>query len=206
MGKAVKAKAAAKTPAAKTPTAKAPAAKASAASAPAAKAPAASAPAVKRKVVKPIPEGQHSVTPYLVVRGATDAIDLYRKAFGAVNRGSMPGPDGKIVHAELQIGDAFIYLSDEMPGGNCRSPQSLGGCSCTIHLYLEDADAVFNQAVAAGCKISMPMMDAFWGDRYGKVTDPFGHEWSIGTHKEDLTMEEMAKRGAAAMAQFSKPG
>ena len=129
MGKAVKAKAAAKTPAAKTPTAKAPAAKASAASAPAAKAPAASAPAVKRKVVKPIPEGQHSVTPYLVVRGATDAIDLYRKAFGAVNRGSMPGPDGKIVHAELQIGDAFIYLSDEMPGGNCREALEMADCT-----------------------------------------------------------------------------
>ena len=186
MGKAVKAKPAAKAPAAKTP-----AAKTSAAGAPVAKAPAAKAPAAKASIA----------------RGATEAIDLYRKAFGAVNRGSMPGPDGKsIVHAELQIGDSFIYLSDEIMGGNCRSPQSLGGCSCTIHLYVEDADAVFNQAVAAGCKVSMPMMDAFWGDRYGKVTDPFGHEWSIATHKEDLTMEEMAKRGAAAMAQFSKPG
>jgi PhnB protein len=192
MGKAVKAKAA------KTPV------KATTTKAPATKAPAASAPAAKRKVVKPIPEGQHSVTPYLVVRGAAQAIDLYKKAFGAVEKGSMPGPEGKIVHAELQIGDAFIYLSDEMPGGNTRSPQSLGGCSCAIHIYVDDADAVFNQAVAAGCKVSMPMMDAFWGDRYGKVTDPFGHEWSIATHKEDLTMEEMARRGATAMAQMSQ--
>ena len=104
------------------------------------------------KAVRPIPEGQHSVTPYLVVRGASQAIDFYKKAFGAVDKGRMPGPDGKtIVHAELKIGDSFIYLSDEVPGGSCRSPQSLGGSTCTIHLYVEDADAVFNRAVAAGC-------------------------------------------------------
>jgi uncharacterized glyoxalase superfamily protein PhnB len=157
------------------------------------------------KAVRPIPEGQHSITPYLVVRGASQAIDFYKKAFGAVDKGRMSGPDGKsIVHAELKIGDSFFYLSDEFPGGSCKSPQSLGGCTCTIHLYVEDADAVFNRAVAAGCKVSMPLMDAFWGDRYGKLTDPYGHEWSVGTHKEDVPMEEMAKRGAAAMAQFSK--
>ncbi|HEV3081450.1 MAG TPA: VOC family protein [Gemmataceae bacterium] len=157
------------------------------------------------KAVRPIPEGQHSITPYIVVRGASQAIDFYKKAFGAVDKGRMPGPDGKsIVHAELKIGDSFFYLSDEFPGGSCKSPQSLGGCTCTIHLFVEDADAVFNRAVAAGCKVSMPLMDAFWGDRYGKLTDPYGHEWSVGTHKEDVPMEEMAKRGAAAMAQFSK--
>jgi PhnB protein len=157
------------------------------------------------KTVRPIPEGQHSVTPYLAVRGASQAIDLYKKAFGAVETGRMAGPDGKsIVHAELKIGDSFIYLCDENPGMGSRSPQTLGGCSCVIHLYVEDADAVFNRAVAAGCKVTMPLMDAFWGDRYGKLSDPFGQVWSIGTHKEDLTQAEMAKRGAAAMAQFAK--
>jgi PhnB protein len=157
------------------------------------------------KAAKPIPDGQRTVTPHLIVRGARQAIDFYKKAFGAVDKGAMPGPDGKsVVHAELKIGDSFIYLADEFPEMGAKSPQALGGSGVTIHLYVEDADAVFNRAVAAGAKVSMPIMDMFWGDRYGKITDPFGHEWSIATHKEDLTSEEITKRGAAAMAQFGK--
>ncbi len=156
------------------------------------------------KAAKPIPEGCHTVTPHLVIKGAAKAIDFYKKAFGAQEMFRMPGPDGQtLMHAEIRIGDSVIFLADEFPDmGAERAPQSLGGTSVTIHLYVPDVDATFNQAVKAGAKPSMPVMDMFWGDRYGKVTDPFGHEWSIATHKEDVPPEEMGKRAATAMSQM----
>jgi len=155
-------------------------------------------------MAQPIPEGTHSVTPHLVVNGGARAIDFYTAAFGAVEHSRMPLPGGKVAHAELQIGDSVIYLADEFPGG-ARSPLSLKGSPVVIHLYVKDADAAFNRAVKAGAKVKMPPMDMFWGDRYGQVTDPFGHVWSIATHKEDVSPEEMAKRAVAAMASMSPP-
>jgi len=154
--------------------------------------------------VKPIPDGYHTVTPYLYIKDATRAIDFYKKAFGAVEIMRMPGPEGKgIGHAELKIGDSFIYMADEWPGTSLSSPEKLGGTTVSIHLYVKDADALFKQAVAAGAKVEMPLTDMFWGDRFGKVMDPFGHSWSIATHKEDVPPDEMARRGAEAMKQMS---
>jgi uncharacterized glyoxalase superfamily protein PhnB len=160
------------------------------------------------KKVNPIPPGFHTVTPHLVIRDAAKAIDFYKKAFGAEEICRMPfPPSGKIMHAEIKIGDSIIMLADEFPdmGDGCASlsPQALSGTSVTIHLYVTDADKFVNQAVAAGAKVLMPLMDMFWGDRYGKISDPFGHEWSVATHKEDLTPEEMGKRAEAAMAEFA---
>jgi len=152
--------------------------------------------------VKPIPEGFHSVTPYLVVRDAARALDFYKRAFGALERLRMPGPGGKIMHAEIQIGDSIVMLSDEVPEMGARSPQALNGTPVGIFLYVENVDATFKQALAAGATSKAPVQDMFWGDRYGKLTDPFGHEWSVATHKEDLTEAEISKRAAAA---FSKP-
>lgn len=149
-----------------------------------------------------IPEGTHSVTPHLVVKGGARAIDFYTAAFGAVEHSRMPLPGGKVAHAELQIGDSLIYLADEFPGGS-PSPLSLKGSPVVIHLYVEDADAAFNRAVKAGAKVKMPPMDMFWGDRYGQVTDPFGHVWSIATHREDVSPEEVARRAETAMASMS---
>jgi PhnB protein len=150
--------------------------------------------------VKPIPEGYHSVTPYLTVNDAARAIDFYKRAFGAQETVRMQGPQGKIGHAELKIGDSFVMLADEMPGSGCRSPQSLGGSTVNIFLYVKDADSAFKQAVSAGAKVETELADMFWGDRYGKLTDPFGHSWSLATHKEDVTPEEMQKRAQAAMS------
>ncbi len=160
---------------------------------------------VTPKKVKPVPTGYHTVTPHLVVRGADQAIDFYKRAFGATEKGRSPGPDGKsLIHADIMIGDSHVMLCDEFPSMNCFSPLHRRGTSCTIHLYVDDVDAVFNRAVAAGAKVSMPLGDMFWGDRYGKITDPFGHEWSLGTHKEDVAPEEMAKRAEAAFAQMGQ--
>ena len=151
-------------------------------------------------MTKPIPDGYHSVTPTLTVRGAADAIEFYKKAFGAQEIMRFPGLDGKtIMHAEIKIGDSRIMLSDEIPQMNCLSPQSVGGASSGIFLYVENADATFNKAVSAGAKITMPIMDAFWGDRCGVIEDPFGHKWTIATHARDLSFEEMMKAGAEAM-------
>ena len=154
--------------------------------------------------VQPIPQGYHSVTPYLVVNDAAQAIDFYRRAFGAKEMVRMDGPPGKIAHAELKIGDSMIMLSDEMPGGGCRSPKSLGGSTVNIFLYVEKVDNVFNQAASAGAKVDMPPTDMFWGDRYGKLTDPFGHSWSVATHQEDVAPEEMKKRTKQAMEKMSQ--
>ena len=154
--------------------------------------------------VKPIPEGYHTVTPYLTVNDAGRAIEFYRKAFGAQEVVRMAGPNGKIGHAELRIGDSMIMLSDEMPGSGTRSPQSLGGTTSAVFLYVPDVDAQFKQATAAGAKADMPPADMFWGDRFGKLTDPFGHSWALATHKEDVAPEEMKKRSQAAMASMSQ--
>jgi PhnB protein len=156
------------------------------------------------KQVQPIPPGYHSVTPYLVVNDAARAIEFYQRAFGAKEIMRMDGPHGKIAHAELKIGDSMIMISDEMPGTGCRSPQSLGGSTGGIFLYFDNVDNVFQQATSAGAKVDMPLADQFWGDRYGKLTDPFGHSWSLATHKEDVTPEEMKKRAKEAMAKMGQ--
>lgn len=149
----------------------------------------------------PIPKGYHSVTAYLVVDNAKRAIEFYERAFGAKEHMRMDGPGGKISHAELKIGDSVIMLSDEMPGTGARSPKSLGGTTAGIFLYLEDVDPVFKQAVSAGAKVEMQLADQFWGDRFGRLTDPFGHSWSLATHKEDVAPDEMAKRMKEAAAK-----
>jgi uncharacterized glyoxalase superfamily protein PhnB len=155
--------------------------------------------------VKRVPEGYHTVTPHLTVRGAAAAIEFYKKAFGAKELRRSPGPDGKsIMHAELQIGDSRLFLNDEFPGMGATSPLGLKGTPVTIHLYVEDADKLFQQAVSAGAKVAMPLADQFWGDRYGIVVDPSGHQWSIGSHIRDVTPEEMAKAAAAAFAGHGK--
>jgi PhnB protein len=148
--------------------------------------------------VKPIPEGYHSATPYLIVKDAARAIEFYKRAFGATELLRMAAPGGKIGHAEIKIGDSPIMLADEVPDMGALSPESLGGTPVSILLYVEDVDAVFNQAIAAGAKIQRPVKDQFYGDRTGGVTDPFGHVWYVATHKEDVSPEEMRKRAAAA--------
>jgi uncharacterized glyoxalase superfamily protein PhnB len=171
----------------------------------AAKAAPAPAKAAAAAPVKGAPAGHHSVTPHLVVRYAPQAIDFYKRAFGAVEVHRMPGPDGfSIMHADLKIGDSHIYLNDEFPAMGVKAPQTIGGTPVTVHLYVEDADAVFKAATEAGAQVKMPLADMFWGDRFGKLADPFGHEWSIATHKEDVPMEEMAKRAEAAFAKMPK--
>jgi PhnB protein len=152
--------------------------------------------------VKKIPTGYHTATPYLVVADAARAIDFYKRAFGATELARMETPQGKIGHAELKIGDSIIMLSDEIMGN--RSPQTLGGSPVSIFLYVEDVDSVFNQAVDAGAKSDMPPTNMFWGDRYGKLTDPFGHLWGVGTHVEDVAPEEMRQRAQTAMAQMAQ--
>jgi PhnB protein len=142
------------------------------------------------------------VTPYLVVNDASRAIEYYKQAFKAKETVRMAGPGGKIGHAELKIGDSMLMLSDEM-GGN-RSPQSLGGSPVSIFLYVENVDSVFNEAVKAGAKGDAPPQDMFWGDRFGKLTDPFGHQWALATHVEDVAPEEMKKRSEAFMAQMAQ--
>ncbi len=155
------------------------------------------------KKVKPVPAGYHTVTPYLTVRNAVDAIDFYKRVFGAKELMRMPGPDGKSIgHAELRIGDSVVMLSDEFPGmSTCRAPESLGGTTVALFLYVPDVDATFKRAVDAGCKVLKPLADMFWGDRYGQLEDPFGNQWALATHKEDVTPKEMKRRAQAAMAQ-----
>lgn len=150
--------------------------------------------------VQAIPQGMTAITPHLVCRDAAAAIDFYRKAFGAVEQGRLPGPDGKLMHAAITIGGAALMLVDEFPGQGMPSPQSLGGSPVTIHLYVADVDATVAQAVAAGASVTMPVADMFWGDRYGRLVDPFGHQWSVATHVRDVGAEEirafMDKAGA----------
>jgi PhnB protein len=153
----------------------------------------------------PIPDGQHAITPHLVIKGASEAIEFYKRAFGAeeLHRMPMPGPDGQVRlgHAALQIGDSRLFLADEFPEYGSNGPN--GSSPVSIHLYVTDANAVFGRAVEAGATVTMPLADMFWGDRYGKLVDPFGHHWSIATHLEDLTPEQMAERMAGACAKPS---
>jgi len=153
--------------------------------------------------VQPIPEGFHTLTPSLTVHNAAEAIEFYKRAFGAEELSRAPAPDGRrIWHAELKIGDSLLMLNDEFPDmGGSRAPRSLGGTASSLQLYVRDADAVFQRAVEAGAKVSMPLWDAFWGDRYGRVTDPFGHEWAIATRKENLSEEEKQRRAQAMSAK-----
>src|SRR5439155_974348 len=143
--------------------------------------------------VKPIPEDMHSITPHLVCAGAASAIEFYKKAFGATEKGRLPGPDGRLMHAAVRIGDSTVMLVDEMPEWGALGPKALKGSPVTIHLYVDDVDAVVARAVKAGAKVTMPVADQFWGDRYGQLEDPFGHRWSVGTHVRDVSPQEMQK-------------
>ncbi len=144
------------------------------------------------------PDGSHTITPHLIVRGASKAIEFYKKAFGAEEICVMRGEGDSIMHAEIKIGDSVVYLADEAPQWGCVGPQTLNGTSVTIHMYVPDADAAYDRAVKAGATATMPLQDMFWGDRYGKLQDPFGHHWSVATHKEDVSPEECMQRMAAA--------
>jgi PhnB protein len=151
-------------------------------------------------MVKPIPEGYPRVTPYLIVDGASEAIDFYISALGATERMRMSAPEDKIGHAELEIGDSVIMLADESPEMDARSPKTVGGTPVSLHVYVEDADDAFERAVAAGAKSLQPVEDKFYGDRSGSFEDPFGHRWHVATHVEDVPPGEMEKRAAAAMS------
>src|SRR5215212_3725851 len=152
---------------------------------------------------KPVPEGYHTLTSYLAVDDAAQAIEYYKKAFGAKERVRMAAPDGKIGHAELEIGDSMLMLADPFPQSSTRPPKELGGTSASVFMYVEDVDAVVKRAVDAGATVTMEVADQFWGDRFGTITDPFGHVWSVATHVEDVPPEEMAERAKAAMAGTS---
>ena len=145
-------------------------------------------------MVQPIPAGYHNVTPYLIVRNGAAAIDFYKKAFNAVELMRFPGPGGKIMHAEVKIGDSPVMLADEMPEEGHVGPQTLGGVGVSMMVYVQDVDKQFAQAVAAGATVKRPLADQFYGDRNGILVDPFGHVWTLGTHKEDLSMDEVKKR------------
>ena len=156
------------------------------------------------KATSYLPPGNHTVTPYLVIKGADKAIEFYQKALGAEVFMVMPGPGGAVMHAELKIGDSLFYFAEESPGMSDPSPKTLGGTTVGIHLYVPDVDASFQRAVAAGATAKMPPGDMPWGDRFCKVSDPFGHSWTMATHLEDLTEEEVGKRMQAFMAQMGK--
>ncbi len=154
----------------------------------------------------PNPHGYHSVTPYLCVRDAARALEFYQRAFGATDVHSMLSPDGggRIMHAEFKIGDSKIMLSDEFPGASCRSPESANTTTVNLHIYAEDVDKMFHQAVQAGAKAEMPPTDMFWGDRYGKLTDPFGHSWAIAKHVKDVSPEQMQRGAKEMMARMQQ--
>ena len=152
--------------------------------------------------VNPIPEGYHSLQIYLAVEDAAKAIDFYKEAFGADEQMRMPGPDGKVAHAELLIGDSRLMLSDPFEHSNVRPPSERGGPTASVFMYVDDVDATFEQAQRAGATVVSELEDMFWGDRFGTVADPFGHVWAMATHKEDLSEEEMAERSKAAMAEM----
>ncbi len=147
--------------------------------------------------VKPIPDGYHNITPYLIIKGAAAAIDFYKQAFGAIEIMRMPMPDGRVGHAELKFGDSFVMLADEHPEIGAVGPKTLGNTSVSLLLYVEDTDKTVERAVSLGATIKKPVVDQFYGDRMGTIEDPFGHKWSIGTHIEDVSPEEMQRRMAA---------
>jgi PhnB protein len=151
--------------------------------------------------VNPIPEGSHTVTPHLCVKGAAEAIEFYKKAFNAEEICRVPSPDGSaLIHSAVKIGDSILFIYDEVPNMGALGPKSLGGTSVRIHLYVEDVDSLYEQAVKAGAEIGLPLADQAWGDRYGTLTDPFGHSWGLATHVEDVSFEEMNRRFEAACA------
>lgn len=150
-------------------------------------------------MTSPVPEGYPRVTPYLIVDGGSEAIDFYTKVLGAEERVRMPGPDGRLGHAELELGDSVIMLADENPEMGARGPRSIGGSPVTIHVYVDDVDATFERALEAGASSLQPVEDRFYGDRAGQLEDPFGHHWSLATHVEDVAPEEMSKRAAEMM-------
>ena len=154
--------------------------------------------------VSPIPKGYHTVTPGLAVRDAAQAIEFYKKAFGAKEKMRMNGPDGKIMHAELQIGNSHVMLGEENPQMNHLSPQTLNGTPVSLYIYVKDVDKVFNQAVKAGATVVMPVMDMFWGDRHGALKDPFGHSWGVASRKRNLSQKEMKKAAEEWFAQQAK--
>ena len=154
--------------------------------------------------VNPIPTGLHTITPHLIVKNAAQAIEFYQRAFGAVEQARHVDPNGAIMHAALKIGDSVFFLNDEYPGMKCLSPKSIGGTSVTMNLFVENADATFKRAVDAGAEVNMPLMDQFWGDRYGIVADPYGHLWAIATHIEDVSPADMERRAKEAMAAMSR--
>lgn len=153
--------------------------------------------------VQPVPDGYHTITPYLAVDDASAAIDFYQSAFGAEERARTSGPGGSIMHAELAIGDSLVMLSDPFPMASAKPPKELGGTSVSIFVYVEDIDAVYKQAIDAGASSLMEPDDMFWGDRFGAVSDPFGHSWTIATHVEDVPPEELEKRSEEFMAQMA---
>jgi PhnB protein len=157
-----------------------------------------------RRKVEAVPSAYGSVTPGLSIRGCAAAIEFYKKAFGARELSRMPGPGGSVMHAELKIGDSIVMMGDASPEMGAPSPQELGGSPVALMLYVKDCDAVFQRAVEAGATVTMPLGDMFWGDRYGQLKDPFGHRWSIGTHKVDLTPKQMAAAHEAFMAEMAK--
>jgi len=156
------------------------------------------------KAKSPVPEGFHTITAHLVADDAAAAIDWYKKGLGAKEISRSLGPDGKVMHAELQFGDSRIFLNDGMMGA--KGPIGMGGSPMSLWLYVDDADALFNQAVGAGAQVHMPIGDQFWGDRCGMIKDPHGYSWSIATRKEDLTREEMNQRAAEFFKQFAQQG
>ena len=155
-------------------------------------------------MTKPIPSGYHAVTPSLTLKDSKKAIEFYKKAFGAQELARLMTPDGKtVMHGQLKIGDSMLMLGGEMPP-HCLSPKSRGGTSVTLHIYTADADAAFDRAVKAGCTVRMPVSDTFWGDHYGVVEDPFGHQWAIATHRHDYTPEQIAANAREFMARMPK--
>ena len=154
--------------------------------------------------VKPIPEGYHTVTPFMTVKDCARAIEFYKQALGAEERGIAKDPSGKVMHAEIKIGDSVIMMGDEFPEFGAVSPETVGGSSMGLHIYVADVDGAFARAVKAGAKVEMPVMDQFWGDRYGRLKDPFGHKWSIATHVKDMSSDEMKRAMDDAMAKMPK--
>jgi PhnB protein len=154
--------------------------------------------------VKAVPEGMHTITPHLVIRDCSKAIEFYKQAFGAEVKGVHHTPEGKVMHALLKIGDSNLMMADEFPGFGSKGPQTLGGSPVVLNLYVDGVDRLFNQAVSAGATVTMPLANQFWGDRYGQVVDPFGHHWALAQHIEDVAPEEMERRAKAVFAEMAK--
>lgn len=154
--------------------------------------------------IEKIPKEYHSITPVLIVKNGDEAIEFYKNGFGVEERCCMKGPDGRVAHAELKLGDSVFMLSDEYPEMKCHSPETIGGSPVSMYVYVDDVDSIFNKAISAGAKILDPVKDQFWGDRHGRLEDPFGHLWSIATHKKDISDEEMKRAAEAAFSEMSK--